>query len=99
MDLRRYAPRGPLGPLSWVDARDGYVRIWSGSGIGCVTQDLGMLADDGAYTSLRDGFDVVVRAPGRSSRARERRRPTPSGAGPRWSLVELVQPPTVIALS
>ena len=35
-------PEGPTGPLGWVDALDGYVRIWSGSGIGCVTQDLGM---------------------------------------------------------
>ena len=50
-------PEGPTGPLGWVDALDGYVRIWSGSGIGCVTQDLGILADEGTYTSLGDGVD------------------------------------------
>lgn len=50
-------PEGPSGTLGWVDALDGYVRIWSGSGIGCVTQDLGILADDGTYTSLGDGTD------------------------------------------
>src|SRR4051812_44445668 len=51
-------PEGPRGPLGWADASDGYVRIWSGSGIGCVSQDLGVLADDGTtYTSLGDGLD------------------------------------------
>jgi hypothetical protein len=45
-------PEGPTGTLGWVDAYDGYVRIWSGSGIGCVTQDLGREAADGTYTSL-----------------------------------------------
>ena len=50
-------PEGPTGQLGWATAFDGYVRIWSGSGIGCVTFDLGILAADGTYTSLGDGVD------------------------------------------
>ncbi len=50
-------PEGPTGTLGWVAEYDGYVRLWSGSGLGCVTQDLGVLADDGTYTSLGEGLN------------------------------------------
>ncbi|MDH2414444.1 hypothetical protein [Nocardioides sp. CER19] len=50
-------PEGPTGQLGWAAALDGDVRIWSGSGIGCVTFDLGILAADGTYSSLGDGVD------------------------------------------
>ena len=93
-------PEGPLGPLSWADARDGYVRIWSGSGIGCVTQDLGVLADDGTYTSLRDGFDVdgprtwtILQGAGTTETYAVRCR----GRGGLWS--PWSEPPTVVTLS
>ena len=92
-------PEGPMGPLSWVDALNGYVRIWSGSGIGCVTQDLGMLADDGTYTSLSDGFDQGGPRTWTIFRARGRPRPTPSGVRAVVVCGETQsQPPTVVTL-
>ena len=92
-------PEGPTGPLSWVDALDGYVRIWSGSGIGCVTQDLGMLADDGTYTSLSDGFDqggprtwTIFQGSGTTETYAVRCQ----GSGGLWSTWS--EPPTVVTL-
>jgi hypothetical protein len=50
-------PEGPGSP-GWAPWVDGYVRLFSGSGIGCASQDLGVLADDGTgYISLGDGED------------------------------------------
>jgi len=93
-------PEGPLGPLGWVDLRDGYVRIWSGSGIGCMTNDLGILADDGTYTSLRDGFDVdgprtwtILQGSGTTETYAVRCQ----GRGGLWS--PWSEPPTVVTLS
>ncbi len=93
-------PEGPTGPLGWLDARDGYVRIWSGSGIGCVTQDLGVLADDGTYTSLGDGFDeggartwTIFQGSGTTETYAVRCQ----GSGGLWS--PWSEPPTVVSLS
>ena len=93
-------PEGPTGPLGWLDALDGYVRIWSGSGIGCVTQDLGILADDGTYTSLGDGFDeggprtwTIFQGSGTTETYAVRCQ----GAGGLWS--PWSEPPTIVTVS
>ena len=54
-----YVATPPEGPQSVqaVDAGDGYVQLWRGSGIGCAAFDLGVLADDGGYVSLGAGDD------------------------------------------
>lgn len=92
-------PEGPTGTLGWVDALDGYVRIWSGSGIGCVSHDLGVLADDGTYTSLGDGFDqggsrtwTIFQGSGTTETYAVRCQ----GSGGLWS--PWSEPPTVVTL-
>ena len=93
-------PEGPTGPLGWAEALDGYVRIWSGSGIGCVTQDLGLLAADGTYTSLGDGVDqggprtwTIFQGSGTTETYAVRCQ----GSGGLWSAWS--EPPTVVTLS
>ena len=92
-------PEGPTGPLGWVDAYDGYVRIWSGSGIGCVTPELGVLADDGTYTSLDDGFNHQGGSPWtifQGSGTTETYAARCQGSGGLWS--PWSEPPTVVTL-
>jgi hypothetical protein len=93
-------PEGPTGQLGWVEESDGYVRIWSGSGIGCVTQDLGILAGDGTYTSLGDGSDqggprtwTIFQGTGTTETYAVRCQ----GSGGLWS--PWSEPPTVVTLS
>ncbi len=92
-------PEGPAGPLGWVEDLDGYVRIWSGSGIGCVSQDLGILAGEGTYTSLGDGVDqggartwTIFQGHGSTETYAVRCQ----GSGGLWS--PWSEPPTVITL-
>jgi hypothetical protein len=92
-------PEGPTGPLGWAAALDGYVRIWSRAGIGCVTFDLGILADDGTYTSLGDGYDqggprtwTIFQGSGTTVTYAARCQ----GSGGLWS--PWSQPPTVVTL-
>lgn len=92
-------PEGPTGPLGWSDALDGYVRIWAGSGIGCVTHDLGRLAPGGTYTSLGDGYDqggprtwTIFQGGGTTETYAVRCQ----GSGGLWS--PWSEPPTVITL-
>ena len=93
-------PEGPTGPLGWVDVHDGYVRLWSGSGIGCATQELGVLASDGTYTSLGDGLDqggarewTIFQGAGTTETYAARCQ----GRGGLWS--PWSEPPTVVTLS
>jgi hypothetical protein len=93
-------PEGPRGPLGWAEASDGQVRIWSGSGIGCVTQDLGILAADGTWTSLGDGLDqggprtwTIFQGAGTTETYAVRCQ----GSGGLWS--GWSEPPTVVTLS
>lgn len=90
-------PEGPAGPLGWVDAYDGYVRIWAGSGIGCATFDLGRLAADGTYTSLGEpeapGQWVLFQGPGTTETYAVRCQ----GTGGLWS--PWSEPPTVVIAS
>ena len=92
-------PEGPSGPLGWAEASDGQVRIWSGSGLGCVTQDLGILASDGTWTSLGDGVDqggprtwTIFQGAGTTQTYAVRCQ----GSGGLWS--PWSEPPTVVTL-
>ena len=92
-------PEGPRGPLGWAEEQDGQVRIWSGSGIGCVTQDLGILASDGTWTSLGDGVDqggprtwTIFQGAGTTQTYAVRCQ----GSGGLWS--PWSEPPTVVTL-
>ena len=92
-------PEGPRGPLGWAEEQDGQVRIWSGSGLGCVTQDLGILASDGIWTSLGDGVDqggprtwTIFQGAGTTQTYAVRCQ----GSGGLWS--PWSEPPTVVTL-
>lgn len=90
-------PEGPTGTLGWVDAYDGYVRIWGASGIGCATFDLGRLAADGTYTSLGEANagDQWSLDQGSGTTATYALRC--QGSGGLWS--PWSEPPTVVTLS
>ncbi len=92
-------PEGPIGTLGWRDLSEGYVLIWSQSGSGCVTQDLGRLAADGTYTSLGDGLDqggprswTLLQGSGTTETYAVRCQ----GSGGLWS--PWSEPPTVVTL-
>lgn len=97
-----YVATPPEGPMSvrWAEWVDGYVRLFSDSGIGCVSQELGVLADDATgYISLGDGSDeggprtwIVPQASGTTETYAVRCQ----GAGGLWS--PWSEPPTVVTL-